>query len=143
MARMVIEDFHTNEIESLEPSTMREVIKKCLWAGAKVVEKEMQNTIEAHHHVVNSYMKDSVSQGEIHEELGGAYVDVYPQGTDPRGVSNEMKNKIIILGYYSRITGRSMRKQDSYITKMRSKVAPKVLAVMNQQFNLCMDELKK
>ena len=143
MAKMIIEDFHKNELDALEPGVVRGIIKKCLWAGAKVVEKEMKNTIESRHHVVHGYMRDSVSQGEVHEDLDRSYVDIFPQGTDPRGVSNELKNKIIINGYYNVMTGKSTRKKDPYINKMSKDISPRVLSVMNYQFNLCMDEIKK
>ena len=143
MARMVIDEFHQTELDALEPNVVRGIIKKCLWAGAKVVEKEMKNTIEQRHHVVHGYMRDSVSQGEIHEDIDKSYVDIYPQGTDPRGVSNEMKNKVIVNGYYSVVTGKGKRKKDPYIDKMSKQIAPRVLSVMNYQFNLSMEELKK
>ena len=143
MAKMVVEDFHKNEIDALDSNTVRSIMKKCLWAGAKVVEKEMQQTIEANHHVVTGSMKNAVAQGDIHEDIDGCYVEIYPQGTDPRGVSNEMKNKIINTGYYNVATGRGIRKKDPYIRKMTKNVAPKVRAVMEYQFKLCMDELTK
>ena len=143
MARMIVDDFHKTELEQLEPQVVRGIIKKCLWAGAKVVEKEMKNTIESRHHVVHGYMRDSVSQTEVFEDIDRSYVDIYPQGTDPRGVSNEMKNKIIINGYYDVFTGKSKRKKDPYIKTMAKNITPRVLAVMEYQFNLCIEELKK
>ena len=143
MAKMIVEDFHKDELDALEPGVVREIVKKCLWAGAKVVEKEMKNTIEQRHHVVHGYMRDAVSQTEVYEDLDRSYVDIYPQGTDPRGVVNEMKNKIIVNGYYDIVTEKSSRKKDPYIQKMSKEIAPRVRSVMNYQFNLCMDELKK
>jgi len=142
MARMVVEDFRKNELDALDSDTVREVVRKCLWAGAKVVEKEMKRTIEERHHVVHGYMKESVSQGEIHEDIDRAYVDIYPQGTDPRGVSNEMKNKMINLGAHNVATGKGTKK-DAYVQRMGKEIAPRVLSVMNYQFNLCMEELTK
>lgn len=143
MARLIVEDFHKTELDQLEPQVVREIVKKCLWAGAKVVEKEMKNTIEQRHHVVHGYMRDSVSQTDVHEDLDRSYVDIYPQGTDPRGVSNELKNKIIINGYYNVVTGKSKRKKDNYINSLTKQITPRVLSVMEYQFNLCIEELKK
>ena len=143
MAKMIVEDFHKNELDALDPVTVRGIVRKCLWAGAKVVEKEMKNTIESRHHVVNRYMKEAVAQGPIHEDIDKSWVDIYPQGTDPRGVSNEMKNKIINMGYYNVDTGRGVRKKDPYVSKLSKEIAPKVQAVMQYQFNLCMEELQK
>jgi hypothetical protein len=88
-------------------------------------------------------MRDSVSQTDVHEDLDRSYVDIYPQGTDPRGVSNELKNKIIINGYYNVVTGKSKRKKDNYINSLTKQITPRVLSVMEYQFNLCIEELKK
>lgn len=143
MGRFVVEDFHKTALDALDPHTVREIRKKVLWAGAKVVEREMAATIQAKHHVVSGDMMRSVKMGEIHEDIDATWVDVYPQGTDHRGVENQMKAKIIITGYYDRATGKSRRKKDNYLAGMRKKVAPRVRAVMEQQFNMCMEELNK
>ena len=142
MANFIVEDFHKNELDALDPQTMREIRKKVVWAGAKVVEKEMRDYINAHHRV-SGEMADSVSQGEVHEDVDSVWVEVYPQGSDSRGVVNEMKNKIINQGYYNTFSGRSQRKKDPYVRNMRKRIEPRVLAVMEQQFTMCMEELNK
>lgn len=143
MARYVVEDFHDSVLDKLDPQTVRNIRRKVVWAGAKVVEREMAATIQERHHVVSGAMMRSVAMGEIREDVDQTYVDVFPRGTDPRGVENQMKSKIIITGYYDRFTGRSQRRKDNYITKMRKRVEPRILAVMEHQFDLCMDELTK
>ena len=72
MPRMIVEDFHKNELDTLDSTVMRGIVRKCLWAGAKVVEKEMKSTIEQSRHVVHGYMRDAVTQGEIHESIDGS-----------------------------------------------------------------------
>lgn len=142
MAQFVIEDFHKDALDALDPATVRSIRKKVVWAGAKVVEKEMGNYIDAHHHISGELAR-SVTQGPIHEDMESTWVEVWPQGTDSRGVYNEMKHKIINTGYYNTFTGKSHRKKDPYVKQMRKQLEPRILAVMEQQFTLCMDELNK
>lgn len=141
MAKFVVDDFHKTELEQLDPMKMREIRKKVLWAGAKVVERETRDYIYNEHRASGD-MARSVAQSDIHEDLDSVWVEIYPQGNDARGVSNEMKNKIIIDGYYSKATG-SKKIKDPYVKKLRSRLEPRILSVMEYQFQLCMDELNK
>lgn len=133
MARFIIEDFHKDALDALTPGLMREVRRKCLWAGAKVAEKEMRKVIDDSHHISGD-MGRSVSQGPMVEDVDGAWVEVYPQGYDSRGVSNEMKNKLIN-------NGSRRNKKDPYVRKMRKMLEPRIRAVMEYQFELCMKEI--
>lgn len=140
MAKFVVEDFHKTALDALDDQKMREIRKKVVWAGAKVVEKEMKNAIAVRGHVVNGWMRDSVAMGEIHEDIDATWVEVYPQGTDPRGVSNAMKNQIINKGYYNKGSGRKFKK-DPFWDKTRSELEPRILSVMEYQYDLCMKEI--
>ena len=142
MAQFVVEDFHQDVLDKLDNGTRREIRRKVLWAGAKVVEKEMKDYILANHKV-RGYMGQSVTQTKVPEDIEGDWVEIDPQGEDPRGVSYEMKNKIIITGYYNKATGYRLKNKDSYISKMRKRIAPRVMSVMQQQFALCMEDLNK
>jgi hypothetical protein len=142
MAQFVIDDFHKTALDALDPETCREIRKKVVWAGAKVVEKEMKLYIDAHHHVSGD-MAQSVAQAEIHEDIDSTWVEVYPQGYDNRGVLNEMKQKIINVGYYSIFTGAKHKAIDPYVRKTREKIAPRIMSVMQKQFELCMEEINK
>ena len=113
-----------------------------MWAGAKVVEKEMAGYIEQNHRVSGD-MARSVTQGPVREDIDSTWVEVWPQDADSRGVYNEMKHKIIITGYYNVFTGKSFRRKDPYVAKMRKRLEPRIMAVMEQQFTLCMDEINK
>ena len=141
MAKFIIEDFHKTELDQLDTQKVREIRKKVLWAGAKVVEKETRAYIYDEHRESGDLAK-SVAQTDIHEDLDSTWVEIYPQGYDSRGVSNELKNKIIIDGYYSKGTGTKKIK-DPYVKKLRERLEPRILSVMEYQFNLCMDELSK
>ena len=142
MAQFVIEDFHKDALDALDPMTVRNIQKKVVWAGARVVEKEMGNYIESHHHISGDLAR-SVTQGPIHEDVESTWVEVWPQGVDSRGVYNEMKHKIINTGYYNVFTGKSFRTKDPYVRKLRKQIEPRIRAVMEQQFAICMEELNK
>ena len=49
MAKFIIEDFHRTELDQLDPQKVREIRKKVLWAGAKVVERETMDYIYDEH----------------------------------------------------------------------------------------------
>ena len=140
MAKFVVEDFHKTALDALDDRTVRDIRKKVVWAGAKVVEKEMKNRIDVKGHVVNGWMRDSVAMGEIHEDIDATWAEVYPQGTDPRGVSNAMKNQIINKGYYNKGSGRKFKK-DPFWEQERKKLEPRILSVMEYQYDLCMKEI--
>ena len=142
MAQFIVDDFHKDMLDALDFATVREIRKKVVWAGAKVVEKEMSNYIASNHHISGD-MEKSVAQGPIHEDIDSTWVAVWPQGMDSRGVYNEMKHKIINTGYYNTFTGKSHRQKDPYVRKMRKQLEPRIRAVMEQQFKICMDELNK
>lgn len=140
MARFVVEDFHREGLEALDLKTVREIRKKCLIAGAKVVEKETRNYIYQSHRR-SGELGRSVAPGTVHEDVDSSWIEVAPQGDDARGVSNEMKAKIIVNGYYNRFSGKSKRKKDNFLPKIRKRVEPRIRSVMEYQFDLCMKEI--
>lgn len=136
-------DFQTT-LDALTDSKRREIRRKMVENGAKVLVKEMQAQIEERHHVVNRYMKNSVAPGEVKEDLDGTSIYVGPGGTDPRGVSNEMKARYIIQGHRSIFSGQKLNKTDNFLNDaFRKKCEPRIYAVMNATFNICMEELNK
>lgn len=143
MAKWIVEnEYVQTTLEKLDAATQRRIMHKMLENGSKVLIKEMQGSIESHHHVVNRWMKNSVAAGKVYEEVDSMSIDVYPQGTDPRGVSNEMKAKIINYGYYNRDTGYRIKKKDYFLNdKFRKKCEPRLNGVMNYTLQLCMQEL--
>ena len=88
MARWEVEDFGKSILDKLDNDTNRKIRREMVRNGAKVLQKEMQLATEARHHVVNHWMKDSIAAGEVHEDIDGVSIEVYPQGKcAPRIVS--------------------------------------------------------
>lgn len=123
MARLEYKGFEIlqNRIAQLERSTIRRLVE----AGANaLIESSREDTIAAGHVGESRTMKDSFKPGKFHETLGGGWMDVYPQGNDPRGVSQTKKAYVINYGYGGRktqktgdkfITGSGKRKRASAI----------------------------
>lgn len=140
MAKMTYSDFAMEKkLQSLENNFRREVTRKVLWAGAKVVEKEMRAEIDKKHSLSDDLAK-SVKQTEIQEGVEESSVEIYTQGYDSRGVSNPMKNVIITQGYYHVSSGKK-RKKDPYLKEMRKRIEPRLNSVMSYQANLTLKEL--
>ena len=140
MAKMTYSNFALEDkLRNLEANFRREVTRKVLWAGAKVVEKEMRAEIQAKHSQSGDLAK-SVKQTEIQEGVEESSVEIYTQGYDSRGVSNVMKNVIITQGYYHVRSGKA-RKKDPYLKNMRKRIEPRLNAVMNYQMQLTLEEL--
>lgn len=76
----------------------REVIKSIVMAGADAAAKQMTSDTLEYRHVVTGEMAQAAGPAEYHEGLGEAWVNVYPQGTDRRGVSNAVKAYVINYG---------------------------------------------
>lgn len=142
MAKWIVEDVHKTALEQLDDATQRAIRRKMVENASKVLIKEMQASIESNHHVVSGSMKNSVAASKVYEDIDSTSIEVYPQGTDPRGVSNEMKAQIINYGYYNRDTGYRIKKKDFFLNdKFRKKCEPHINGVMNYTFQLCMEEL--
>jgi hypothetical protein len=145
MAKWIVDnDYAGTVLDKLDFQTQRRIRRKMVENASKVLIKEMQATTEARHHVVHSWMKDSIAAGKVYEDVDGTSIDVYPQGNDPRGVNNEMKMKMINYGYYNVDTGQRIKKKDYFLNeKFRKKCAPHIRGVMNYTLQLCMEELNR
>ena len=144
MAKWIVDNAFKTQMESLDDATVRRIRRQMVENGAKVLIKEIQGVIESHHHVVSGAMKESVKVGRVYEDVDGTYIDVYPQEYDRRGVSNEMKAQIINYGYYHVASGKRQKKTDFFLNDaFRKKCEPRILAVMNETFSICMDEINK
>lgn len=131
-------------LDALDDAKRREIRRKMVENGAKVLVKEMQSTIENRRHVISGAMMRGVAPGEIKEDLDGTSISVWPQGYDGRGVSNETKAKSIINGRHSAFSGRKTSKKDNFLNNaFRQKCEPRIFAVMNETFRICMEELNR
>lgn len=111
MAKMEYSGFDAvdGQIATLE----RDTIKRLVYAGAEALVKGMQDTTGQYHHVVTGSMRANVKPGKLHEDLNSAWIEVYPQGEDSRGVSNAKKAFVINYGYGGRKTAKT---GDKFIT---------------------------
>ena len=105
MARLEFDGFDGLEAQLAEMD--RNMIKGIVMAGADACTKEMQNMIGAYRHVRTGSMQQHVAPAQYHESLNSGWVDVYPQGTDDRGVSNALKAFVINYGIGKNPTRRS------------------------------------
>lgn len=92
----------------------RESVKTIVMAGAEQCTKDFQKVIGDYRHVKTGSMKQNVRPGIYHEDLNSGWVEVYPQGTDGRGVDNAKKAFIIDRGYGAR---RTKKTGDKFIKK--------------------------
>ena len=105
----------------------RTAVKNIVMAGAEQCTKDMQNAISAYHHVKTGSMQQNVRPGIYHEDLNSGWVEVYPQGTDGRGIDNAMKAFVIDRGYGAR---RTKRTGDKFITKNQKQFQTDVARAM-------------
>lgn len=144
MAKWIVEDTHQTTLDALDDATQRRIRREMVENGAKVLQKEIQATIETKHHVRSGNMKNAVAPGKVYEDVDSTSIEVWPQGDDPRGVNNEMKLKIINYGFYHVASGKRQKKTDYFLNEsFRKKCEPRILAVMNATFAKCMDEINK
>lgn len=128
MAKLEYKGFEVlqNQIAQLSRGTIRRLVE----AGANALIESTQESIESHHHVVTGTMKTSVKAGKYHETLGGGWMDVYPQGDDPRGVSQAKKAFVINYGYGGR---KTVKTGDKFITGQRRQRASAINLAMEME----------
>lgn len=128
MAKLEYKGFEVlqNQIAQLSRTTIRRLVE----AGANALIESTQESIESYHHVVTGTMKTSVKAGKYHETLGGGWMDVYPQGDDPRGVSQAKKAFVINYGYGGRKTAKT---GDKFITGQRRQRASAINLAMEME----------
>lgn len=97
-------------------------------AGAKECVTAWQAGIDAHGYVKSGDMRKSVKAGKIREANGGRMADIYPQGTDARGVSNAMK--AFILHY-----GKSNQPGSHWVDQVNEAAEEPVNAAMKQVYD--------
>lgn len=105
----------------------RDAVKTIVMAGADKCSEDMQKVIGEYHHVRTGSMKANVRPGIYHEDLGSGWVEVYPQGSDSRGVSNAKKAFVIDRGYGAR---RTKKTGDKFITKNQKQFKADVSTAM-------------
>ena len=109
----------------------RGTVKRLVGAGAKALTEYTQESTQKYHHIGKTgSMKENVRPGQYHETLDGGWQEVYPQGDDPRGVSNAMKAFVINYGYGGKKTAKT---GDKFITGNKRKRQSAVAAAMEEE----------
>lgn len=112
----------------------RESVKRIVTAGAqKAVDRMRQNTEKAGH-VRSGDMLQSIAMTEYQDWMGGGKREVYPLGTDHRGVRNA--TKAYVLNY-----GRGKRRGDKFITGNESADESEIRAAMRAESDRIIDEI--
>lgn len=118
----------------------RNMIQGIVMAGADACVKEMQAAIGTYHHVKTGAMQQAVAPGQYHEDVRSGWVEVYPQGTDSRGVDNAMKAFVINHGIGKRPMRARPRKKkqanrtgDKFITKNKDRMQRGVFTAMQAE----------
>lgn len=136
MAKMTYSGFEN--VERQLEKLGRETVKRLVNAGAKALEETTQELTQQYHHVGKTgSMKDSVKPGQYHETLDGGWQEVYPQGNDPRGVSNTVKAFVINYGYGGK---RTEKTGDKFITGNKRKRQEAVTAAMEAENKKILNE---
>lgn len=134
MAKMTIDgmDELVSMLDRVESQMKRAGIRRIVEAGANAAAEEMAHNIRSYHHVQTGSMLQNVGGAEYKETFDGGSMNVYPLGTDNRGVSNAMKAYVINYGRGRNPTrhGKVNRTGDKFITGNFRKSEEKAKAAM-------------
>ena len=137
MAKMSVDGAEAfGKLEGLDSAMRRIGIRRIVEAGAKAAAEEMTGNIQKYRHVKTGSMQQNVAGADYKETFDGGEMQVYPQGTDSRGVSNAMKAYVINYGIGKNPTRRSgarrerNRTGDKFITGNFKNAEPKIQAAM-------------
>lgn len=134
-----------DEVEQTLAAMDRDMIKGIVMSGAEACTKEMQAMIGQYRHVKTGQMQKTVAPAQYHEDLGKGWVDVYPQGTDSRGVSNALKAFVINYGIGNNPTRKKKQNKtgDKFITKNQKRMEQGVFTAMQAESDRRIAELNK
>ena len=137
MARMEYGGFELidNQLAKLDRGTVRRLVE----AGAAKLVETVQDEIDKRHHIGKTgSMRENVKPGQYHETLDGGWIDVYPQGNDPRGISNAKKAFVINYGRGGKKTEKT---GDKFITGQKRKYESAVNAAMEAENRKIIQEI--
>ena len=135
MAKMTYSGFEG--IERQMEKLSRETVKRLVNAGAAALVDTTKELIQQNHHIATGAMERSVQPGQYHETLDGGWQEVYPQGTDSRGVDNAMKAFVINYGAGG---NRTAKTGDNFITGNKKKRQEAVAAAMEAENKKILNE---
>ena len=131
-------------VSKLDKLTRRETIRRIVMAGAEACVEKTRDAIDHYRHVGETgSMKSNVRPGDYHEDLGSGYVYVYPQGEDPRGISNAVKAFVINYGRGGNPTRRGTKNKtgDKFITGQKASMQEVVSAAMQAESDRIIQEV--
>lgn len=103
-----------DEMRRLEEDT-GPTAERMIMAGAEEVKKAWRRSAEEHNHRDTGDMIESIGYPRKPENIGGALsIDIYPQGTDHKGVRNAEKAFILHYGTSKRPGSRWVDDADRY-----------------------------
>lgn len=136
MAKMTVSglDAFENTLGKMD----RETVKRLMKAGTDACIDEMRKITQEYGHVRTGSLMEGITAGKLVEDLGGAWQEVYPQGTDSRGVSNAKKAFVINYGRGKKLT---MRTGDKFITGNKKRMEDVVTAAMKAEADRILQEI--
>lgn len=146
MAKFTVSGFEMQErtLARMERGTVRRIVE----AGAKAAAKRMAEQTEraghgppGHSRRATGDMLESIGENEYREWLGGGAVDVYPQGTDRKGVRNATKAYVINYGRGG--TRKSGGMGDKFITGDEAATEEAVVEAMQAESDRILAEAQQ
>ena len=136
MAKMTYTGFEIieNQLAKLDRGTIRRLVE----AGANALIEGTRESIRSHHHIATGSMMANVKAGQYHETLDGGWMEVYPQDTDGRGVSNAKKAFVINYGYGKRKTAKT---GDKFITGQKGRMETAAAEAMEKENERILNEV--
>ena len=126
--------------ERLEALGRRENIRRILEAGsAEAVKIEQERTVAAGH-VITGKLKEGISAGPVHEDLGSAWQYVYPSGYDDRGQSLTVVAYVINYGARGQKTAKT---GDKFLTGKKKQMEDAVHAAMEAEAERIKNEIMR
>ena len=99
MAKFNVTGFEEVEKELLKHTKRAQsAVPKMLESGSKVLVKAQKSTIRKMGVYDTGQLHDSIKATKVKDKDGAKYVDVYPHGTDDKGVRNATKGFIAEYG---------------------------------------------
>lgn len=137
--RLIVEDISAIDA-SLEQLGSRENAKRIVQAGSAAAVAEMQKRTAEYRHILTGEMKAAFAPGIYHEDIDKCWQDVYPQGTDSRGVSNAKK---AFVTNYGRGKKRTAKTGDKFITGKTKTLQEAVGAAMRAEAERIKNEIMR
>jgi hypothetical protein len=137
--KLIVGDIGNVEL-ALEQLGNRENAKRIVQAGSAAAVAEMQKRTAEAHHIMTGEMQQAFAPGLYHEGIDKCWQDVYPQGTDSRGISNAKK---AFITNYGRGGKRTAKTGDKFITGKTKTLQEAVGAAMRAEAERIKNEIMR